>query len=397
MTVPGADVVLLRHGDIGVKSAHVQAEMEGVLADRVAAMLDERGVEGTVAHEWGRLFVRTDTAEMATEAVTDVFGVKSASPARTVPPRIHAITDALAETARTTYDGGTFAVDARRVGEHDFSSHDVGRAGGDAIWTAVADEFDPAVDLDDPDHQFFVEVRDDEAFVFLEKREGPGGFPIGTQAPLVTLVSGGIDSPVAAWQAMRRGSPVIPLYLDLGEYGGADHRARALSTIDTLSRYAPDQDMRPRVVKIGEYADRLVQSIESTRMLSFRRLMYRIAEHVAEQAGAAGIVTGEALGQKSSQTVRNIDSVDRATAMPIHRPLSTWDKQEIVAAARKIGTYEDSTIDAGCDRIAPDKPATRATVGAVEAAEPDALFEWAADAAETVTVVEPSPPVEGRP
>ena len=397
MTVPGADVVLLRHGDIGVKSAHVQAEMEGILADRVASMLDERGVEGTVDHEWGRLFVRTDAPEKATEAVTDVFGVKSASPARTVSPKIPAITEALAEIAQVTYEGGTFAVEARRVGDHDFTSHDVGREGGDAIWATVADEFDPAVDLDDPDHQFFVEVRDDEAFVFIENREGPGGFPVGSQAPLVALVSGGIDSPVAAWQAMRRGSPVIPLYLDLGEYGGADHRARALSTIETLSRYAPDQDMHPRVVEIGDAVDRLVESIESTRMLSFRRFMYRIAEHVAAEETAAGIVTGEALGQKSSQTVRNINTVDRATAMPIHRPLSTWDKQEIIAAARRIGTYEDSTIDAGCDRVAPDKPATRATVEAVEAAEPNALFEWAAEAAESVTVVEPPAPVEGRP
>ncbi|MFW5938354.1 MAG: tRNA sulfurtransferase [Halanaeroarchaeum sp.] len=397
MTVPGADVVLVRHGDIGVKSAHVQAEMEGILADRVAAMLDDRGVDGTVDHEWGRLFVRTAAPVDAVGAVADVFGVNTASPARSVPPTMDAITEALAATARATYDGGTFAVDARRTGEHDFTSHDVGKEGGDAIWRAVADEVDPAVDLDDPDHQFFVEVRDDEAFVFTEKRDGPGGFPVGSQAPLVALVSGGIDSPVAAWEAMRRGSPVVPLYLDLGDYGGADHRAKALSTIETLARYAPDQDLRPRVVDVGEPVDRLVETIESTRMLSFRRFTYKIAERVAEREGAAGIVTGEALGQKSSQTVRNVATVDRATPLPVHRPLLTWDKQEIIAAARRIGTYQDSTVDAGCDRIAPDKPATRATVEAVEAAEPDDLFDWAADAAESVEVLEPTPPMEGAP
>ncbi|UWG48391.1 tRNA S(4)U 4-thiouridine synthase [Halanaeroarchaeum sp. HSR-CO] len=400
MTVPGADAVLVRHGDIGVKSAHVQASMEGDLADRVAAMLDDRGVSGTVDHEWGRLFVRTPAAEVATDTVTDVFGVHTASPARTVPASIDAITETLAEIATVTYDGGTFAVDARRTGDHDFTSHEVGKRGGDAIWQAVESEFDPGVDLDDPDHPFYVEVRDEDAYIFTERRDGPGGFPLGSQAPLVALVSGGIDSPVAAWQAMRRGSPIVPVYLDLGDYGGSDHRARAIATIETLSRFAPAQDVRPRVVHVGEYVDRLVEAISSTRMLSFRRLMYRIAEHVAEAEGAAGVVTGEAVGQKSSQTVRNLAAVDRATELPIHRPLLTWDKQEIIAEARRIGTYEDSTIDAGCHRVAPDKPATRATVAAVEAAEPPEMFEWATKAAENVEVIEVGEPesvVEGAP
>ncbi|MFB6132449.1 MAG: tRNA sulfurtransferase [Halanaeroarchaeum sp.] len=392
MTVPDAGVVLIRHGDVGVKSAHVQAEMEGVLADRVAAMLDDRGIRGTIDREWGRLFVRTADTDRATAAVTDVFGVHTASPARSVPPRMDAIADALATTAEATYDGGSFAVEARRTGDHDFSSHDVGRLGGEAVWAAVEDRFEPRVDLDDPDHTFFVEVRDDEAFVFREKREGPGGFPLGTQAPLVALVSGGIDSPVAAWFAMRRGAPVIPLYLDLGEYGGADHRARALSTIRTLSDYAPEHDLRPRVVDAEPVVDRLVDGVDSTRMLSYRRFMYRVAEHVAERADAAGIVTGEALGQKSSQTARNLNAVDRATTLPIHRPLLARDKQEIVAQARRIGTFEDSTVDAGCDRVAPDKPATRATVDAVETAEPDDLFALAKDAAASLRVLDTGRP-----
>lgn len=369
--------------------------MEGQLGEAIVAMLAERGLSGTIEHDWGRLVVRTEDQDAATDAITDVFGVHTASPALTVSPTMPAIADALADLARETYDGGTFGVEARRAGDHDFTSQEVGRRGGDAIWQAVEDEFEPAVDLDDPDHPFFVEVREDEAFVFREKRAGPGGFPLGSQAPLVALVSGGIDSPVAAWQAMRRGSPVIPLYLDLGAYGGADHRARAFATIETIARFAPGHDMRPRVVDVGDAVERLVEEIASTRMLSFRRLLYRVAEHVAEREDAAGIVTGEAFGQKSSQTVRNLNAVDRATAMPVHRPLLTWDKQEIIAQARELGTYRDATIDTGCNRIAPSKPATRATVEAVEAAEPDDLFDRAAEAAEAVQVIEQAPLLEG--
>lgn len=403
MEPPGADAVIVRHGDIGVKSGRVQSRMERLLQSNLEAMLDARGVRGEVEREWGRLFVRTDDPEAAAKAAAATFGVVSASPARSVPPDLDAISEVLVEAATERYRGGTFAVDARRTGDHDFTSQEVGQVGGEAIWNAVAEEFDPEVDLDDPDIRFQVEVRDTEAFVFLDSIDGPGGLPVGSQEPLVALISGGIDSPVAAWLAMKRGSPVIPLYLDLGDYGGVDHRARAFETVRTLSRYAPHLDWEISVVDIGEYLARLEDRVGDTRMLSVRRLMYRIAEHVADAAGAAGIVTGEAMGQKSSQTVANLQVTDQVTTLPIHRPLLTCDKQEVIELARRIGTYEDSTIDTGCNRIAPDQPATGARLHTVTGAEPDALFDWAEAAAADVEHIpiseatETKPRVEGSP
>ena len=387
MEPPGADVVIVRHGDIGVKSGRVQSRMERRLQENLEAMFDARDVPGEVEREWGRLFVRTAEPERAAEAAAETFGIVSASPARSVAPDITAITEVLESTARECYTGGTFAVDARRTGDHDFTSQDIGQIGGEAIWHAVEDEFEPAVDLDDPDVRFQVEVREEEAFVFLSSKEGPGGLPVGSQEPLVALVSGGIDSPVAAWLAMKRGSPILPLYLDLGDYGGVDHRSRAFETVRTLSRYAPHLDWSVRVVNIGEFLERLDERVGDTRMLSVRRLMYKIAEHVAESEGAAGIVTGEAMGQKSSQTVANLAVTDQITSLPVHRPLLSRDKQEIIELARQIGTYEDSTIDAGCNRIAPDQPATRASLRMVTGAEPDGLLDWAKVAAADVEAV----------
>ncbi|MEM4781371.1 MAG: tRNA 4-thiouridine(8) synthase ThiI, partial [Halalkalicoccus sp.] len=133
-------------------------------------------------------------------------------------------------------------------------------------------------------------------------------------------------------------------------------------------------------------AERLVGEVGKTRMLSLRRFMLRVAERVAEGTDVAGIVTGEAIGQKSSQTSANLAVTDRATRLPVHRPLLTRDKQDIVAHARKIGTYEDATIEAGCNRIAPDYPETNASIAAVEAAEPDLgpLVEESLSGIETV-------------
>ncbi|WP_458188306.1 tRNA sulfurtransferase [Haladaptatus sp. NG-WS-4] len=384
----GADTVLVRHGDVGVKSGKVQTEMERRLRDNLAAILADREIDAEVERQWSRLFVHTseDAVEAATDAAADTFGVQSASPAVVVSPEQAIIEETLAEAAREHYDEGTFAVRARRASkDHPFTSEDLEREGGTAVSEAVDD---PEVDLDDPDVTFSVEVRESDAFVFLEKRAGPGGLPLGTQTKLVSLVSGGIDSPVATWEVMKRGSPVVPVYLDLGDFGGPDHEARAVETVRKLAKYAPDHDMRVRKVPAGDVMALLAKEVGPARMLSFRRFMYRVAEHVAHDELAHGIVTGEAIGQKSSQTARNLGVTSAATTMPVHRPLLTTDKSDIVARARKIDTFTDSTIPAGCNRIAPDYPETNATHEIARNAEPDGLFDLAKETAENVELID---------
>ncbi|WIV67952.1 tRNA sulfurtransferase [Natrialbaceae archaeon AArc-T1-2] len=392
MHPPGADVVLVRHGDVNVKSTQVKRYMVGLLVEHLEALLADRSVPGEVDRRWNRLLVHTDEASVAEAAATaaDAFGVVSASPARAVTPEREAIYEALAETARECYDGGSFAVDARRADKDlPFTSEDLAREGGDEIWAAVEDEFEPEVDLEDPDLTFGVEVREDAAYVYLEELDGPGGLPLGSQAPMVALISGGIDSPVAAYEVMCRGSPVVPVYVDLGEYGGVDHEARAMETVRSLAHYAPNFDMRVYRVPGGNAVERLVETMEEGRMLSLRRFFYRVAEEIAAEVDASGIVTGEALGQKSSQTAQNLGVTSRVTDIPIHRPLLTWDKQDIVARAREIETFTDSTIPAGCNRVAPDRAETNARLEPLLAAEPDDVLEYAVRAAANADRVEP--------
>ncbi|MEF8775083.1 MAG: tRNA sulfurtransferase [Haloarculaceae archaeon] len=388
MHPPGADTVLVRHGEIGTKSDQVRRSMEGRLRDNLAAALAERDLPGTVERERTRLYLETDHG--AVEAVTNVaaatFGVVSASPAVVVPPRVDPIADALADVAADHYDEGSFAVRARRAGSsevHPFSSRDLEEAGGAAVWRAgEAAGVEPDVDLEDPDHTFHVECRSEAAYVFCEKRPGPGGYPLGVQEPLVALVSGGIDSPVAAYEAMRRGAPVIPLYIDLGDYGGADHRLRAAETVRTLWDYVPGTEPAMLVAPGGDAVDRLVAEMDAARMLGLRRFMYCVAEDVAEARSAVGIVTGEAIGQKSSQTTANMRVTAAATDYPILRPLLSRDKTAITERAREIGTFQDSTISAGCNRVAPSLPETAGTLADIKAAEPADLVDLAAEAAE---------------
>jgi len=390
MHPPGADTVLVRHGDVNTKSNTVKRYMEGLLVENIEALLADRSIPGEVERRWNRPLIHTseDAIEDATDAVTDAFGVVSASPALVVSTEKARIIEALEETARACYNGGTFAVDARRADKTlPYDSEDIAREGGTAIWEAVDDDFEPEVDLDDPDLTFGVEVREELTFIYLETVPGPGGLPLGSQEPVIALVSGGIDSPVAAYEMMRRGSPIVPAYVDLGDYGGIDHEARAMETVRILSKYAPNFDMQVYRIPGGETVDLLVNEMEQGRMLSLRRFFYCAAETLADRVNANGIVTGEAAGQKSSQTVRNLGVTSRATRLPIHRPLLTWDKADIVAKAREIGTFTDSTIDAGCNRVTPGRVETNARLEPLLAAEPDDLLERAAAAAADATLV----------
>jgi len=381
--VERSSVVLVSYGEIGTKSSGVRAKMVQRLAENVTAVLEDRSIAGDVERRWARLVVYTDEPGRVAEAAADVPGVVWARPATLVAAEMETVLEAGRDLAAVHGDpDAPYAVRARRAGgddAHEFTSHDLERDVG----RVVGEETGAPVDLEDPARTYHVEVRDDEAFLSARTVDGPGGLPVGTQDPVVALVSGGIDSPVAAYELMRRGSPVVPVYVDLGEYGGADHLARAEETVETLARYAPNFDLHLRVVPAGDIVETLMEEVGHTRMLSLRRAMLRIGEELAREIDAEGIATGESLGQKSSQTAANLRVTDAAVSLPVHRPLLTRDKADIVAAAREIGTYHDSTIPVGCERVAPSRPETRASLPKVLDAEPDDLLERAAAAADS--------------
>lgn len=382
------NAVLVGYGDFGAKSSEVRAKMAQRVARDVEAALDEAGIDATVERPWSRLVVRSDRPADAARAAAKLPGVGFARPSAAVDADLSAICDAARSLAADHPADETYAIDSDRIGPddaHDFSSQDLKVEAGDAVGEASG----ARVDLDDPDRVYRIEVRGAEAFVSIDRVDGPGGLPVGSQGRVAVLISGGLDSPVATWRLLRRGCETVPVYVDLGDYGGPDHRARALEVIRTVAERAPRADLRPRIVDGGPFVARVVEATEATRMLSLRRAMLAAAEAVAERAGAHSVATGEALGQKSSQTGANVAVTDAAVSLPVHRPLLTADKPDIVAAARDLGTYTDATLPVGCDRVAPAHPETNATLEAVVAAEPDGLLDLAREAGRDADVVPP--------
>jgi thiamine biosynthesis protein ThiI len=264
----------------------------------------------------------------------------------------------------------SFAVRCRRVGKQLYSSMDVCREVGKQVLKGLEDR-NLYVDLKNPEFSINIEVRDADAYIFSETMQGVGGFPLGSQARVVCLLSGGIDSAVACWLAMKRGCPVIPVYLDNTPFTDETTTANAMDVARKLFEWAIGFPRRVYVVPHGKNLETFFK--EGPRKLTCilcKRLMYRVAERIAGIEKAEGIVTGEAIGEQASQTLHNLRVLDEAAVKyPIHRPLLGFDKTETSVLARKIGTFEVSTRRAkGCS-AAPHEPSTKAQLKIVKEAE----------------------------
>lgn len=206
-------LIIVRYAEMGLKSRPVRSRFERILLDNMMDALAVAGTEGLISSDYGRIYVRTDDEETAMEAISRVFGVSSLSPVVECRATMEETCNTAAEFSRALIrKGGSFAVRARREGVHDFTSMDLNREMGSAIWTAN-EEKGVRVDLQDPDVEIFVEVRGSRAFIFHRIVQGPGGLPLGSQGKVVAFVSDKKHA-LAVWLMMKRGCRVAVLTED---------------------------------------------------------------------------------------------------------------------------------------------------------------------------------------
>lgn len=226
------------------------------------------------------------------------------------------------------------------------------------------------VDVREPRTRVAVEIAKGVTYVAVGRIEGAGGLPGGYGGKVVALLSGGIDSPVATWKLMRRGCRPVLVHFHSYPYVGRASIEKVRRLADRLGAYLPDLTLY--MVPIGDAQREItVKADESMRVLLYRRLMFRIAEKIARQEEAKAIVTGDSVGQVASQTLHNIEAVSAAVTVPVFRPLIGDDKEDIVAVAKKIGTYATSIEphDDCCSLFVPRAPATKARVQDLDAEE----------------------------
>jgi len=323
----------------------------------------------------------------APDAVADrirhVFGIANFSLARRVPIDLDGIANAVLQDLgeRTC---GSFRVSARRADKrYPLPSPQIEREVGGRIQAVKGWK----VDLENPELEIRLELLSNEAFYFFDKQRGPGGLPMGTAGRVVCLLSGGIDSPVAAHRMMKRGCTVT--FVHFHSYPilsrASIEKARSLATLLTKWQHRS----RLYLVPFGEIQQQVLLSVPGPmRVVVYRRLMLRIAERIALTRRAQALVTGDVVGQVASQTLENLAVVGKVATLPLFRPLIGMDKEEIVAQAQAIGTYPISIIPDQdcCTLFTPRNPLTRARLAEVEAGESslaiDELVETAIRSAE---------------
>ena len=330
------ETVIIRYSEIAVKGRGTRARMEKLLASNISEALSRFNVKASISVIPGRLVLReVSDVQGALRAVSRVFGVKSASPAVYYRSRgLDDIVSVAHDYFRDKVKGKVFMVRVRRVGKHHFTSKDVERLVGASLLA-----YSRGVDLENPEYTAFIEIRDNDVYMYDTMVPGPGGLPLGSEDPVMVLFSGGFDSTVASWRLMRRGCPVTLLYFDLGsEY--------ALSiALEAAKRLASEWSFghRLRVAVVNFRGPTMVISglvAPHYRVLVMRRIMLEQAARMARSLGIEALATGESVGQVASQTIRNLYLISSSLELPVLRPLAGSDKDEIVEEARRIGLYD---------------------------------------------------------
>lgn len=360
--------LIVHYGEVGTKGQN-RPRFIRTLAQNVARRLEgldvhlDRKRSGRIVF---RLGPKADWPTIA-ERLRTVFGVAYFARAWRVPLDMHALEQAVLEHLPRDNNARTFAVRARRAHKgFPMTSQEINRRLGAAIARATGWR----VNLETPDVPVHVEVLFNEIFFYFHKEPGPGGLPVGVSGKVINLLSGGIDSPVAAWRMLKRGCEVINVHFHGRPLVTQASEVKAIE----ITRLLTEWGASPRLysVPIGPVQVEIMKTTPPAyRVVLYRRLMIRVAQEIARREGALALVTGESVGQVASQTLHNLFVINAVAEMPVLRPLIGMDKAEIIAQAEQIGTLALSNLPGEdcCTLFTPKHPVTAAKLEEVEAIE----------------------------
>jgi len=366
------NIFIVRSGEASLKG-HNKPYFEKMLAERIRKLLRKfDGVE--VRRLGGLIFIRTNKEILKADILKElskVFGIASISPAVEVPCNLEDI-----GKAAILYMNGlieeqgvkTFKVEAKRADKNfPIQSPEIARIIGGEILKGCKVL---TVDVHHPEVSLFIDVRSDITYIYQQKISGHGGLPLGTNGKGMILLSGGIDSPVAAWMMAKRGMNIEAIHFHSYPYTSERAQEKVEELAAVLAIYCSRFKMH--TINLLPIQEQLAMNCPEEEMtILLRRFMMRIAEEVARNNDCTMLITGESLGQVASQTAESIVVTDAAVSMPVMRPLIAMDKVDIMATAREIGTFEISIqpYEDCCTVFLPKHPITKPRIERILASE----------------------------
>lgn len=354
------DHILIRYGELGLKGKNINQFISKLQSNLQKVLAPFPNVK--VSRSRGRMYVvlNGNEHEPIVEACRKVFGIYSMSLAMKVENNEDAIKEAALQALLKAKDAKTFKVSVRRANKQfPISSQEMNQILGAHL---LINSSGYTVDVHHPDIEVRVEIREKATYIYSEVIDGARGLPVGTGGKTLLLLSGGIDSPVAAYLMMKRGVEVEMIHFHSPPFTSERAKQKVLDLTEVLSQYSGP--IKVNVVPFTTLQQKIFREIPSRYgMTVMRRIMLTIAEKVCEQEGILSMATGESLGQVASQTMASMNVINEVTNLPVIRPLAALDKEEIIKISQEIGTYEISIrpYDDCCTIFVPSAPVTKPT------------------------------------
>ena len=355
--------------EIVVKSKPVRTRMIRILTGNIRNVFQNSGIRVKVLGNWDRVFVKVPK-EVSNETSSDILsripGIHSFSEVLSFPyTSLDDILRTAAPLAMPEITGKTFCVRCKRKGQETFTSVELERALGEVLWESGKSA---GVSLKKPQVTIHVEVDGKKFYLLSNTRKGIGGYPLSTQEDVLSLISGGFDSGVSSFDFIRRGARVHYCFFNMG---GREHEIGVREEAHFIwKKYGSSHRVKFFAVPFEDVVGEILQKIDHHLMgVVLKRMMMRAAAKIAEREGIKALVTGESVGQVSSQTITNLSVIDRVTPVLILRPLITMDKQDIIDKCREIGTEELAAAMPEYCGVISQKPTIHADLGRIEEEE----------------------------
>lgn len=355
--------------EIVVKSKPVRTRMIRILTGNIRNVFQNSGIRVKVLGNWDRVFVKVPkevSAETASDILSRIPGIHSFSEVLSFPyASLEDILRTAAPLALPEITGKTFCVRCKRKGQETFTSVELERALGEVLWESGKSA---GVSLKKPQVTIHVEVDGKKFYLLSNTRKGIGGYPLSTQEDVLSLISGGFDSGVSSFDFIRRGARVHYCFFNMG---GREHEIGVREEAHFIwKKYGSSHRVKFFAVPFEDVVGEILQKIDHHLMgVVLKRMMMRAAAKIAEREGIKALVTGESVGQVSSQTITNLSVIDRVTPVLILRPLITMDKQDIIDKCREIGTEELAAAMPEYCGVISQKPTIHADLGRIEEEE----------------------------